>query len=169
MTESTNWRTYEDVARYLLDKIADLLGLERVEGKQYVPGKKSGTKWEIDAKGVCNNGTAFIVVEIRRYTTSRLSQEALASLAYRIDDTGASGGIVVSPLPLQSGAQKVADSGGIVAVQLDENSTTEQYVLRFLKTVMVGLKPEGIMPSISILGMTLTTVESPQSGNQGDT
>ena len=168
MTEPTNWRTYEEVARQLLDKIAGLLGLERVEGKQYLPGKKSGTNWEIDARGVSSNGTGFLVIEIRRYSTSRLSQEALAAIAYRIEDTGANGGIVVSPLPLQSGAQKVADAARVVAVQLDQNSTTERYVLRFLKNVMVGLEPDGLKSSVSILGGTLTTVEPPQLDDKSD-
>ena len=168
MSESSNWRTYEEVARYLLDKFAGFLGLERVEGKQFVPGVKSGTNWEIDAKGISSNGSGFLVVEIRRYTTSRLTQEALAAVAYRIDDVGADGGIVVSPLPLQLGAQKIADASRVVAVQLDQSSTTEQYVLRFLKNVMVGLEPDGLRSSISILGGTLTAIESPQLDDIGD-
>lgn len=168
MMKSTNWRTYEEVAQHLLDKIADLLGLERIEGKQYIPGRKSGTKWEIDAKGISNSGTGFVVIEIRRYTSSRLSQEAVAAIAYRIEDTGANGGIVVSPLPLQSGAQKVADAAGIVAVQLNENSTTEEYVLRFLKNVMVGLKPERVTLSVSIGDITITTISQPQLDDESN-
>ena len=40
-------RRYEEVARYLLDKMGDTLGLglERVEGKQKLVGK-SGMKWD---------------------------------------------------------------------------------------------------------------------------
>jgi hypothetical protein len=72
--ESTTWKSYEDVARRLLDKIGDALGLERVEGKQSLVGE-SGTTWVIDGKGVRANDGAIVVIECRRYTTSRLKQE----------------------------------------------------------------------------------------------
>jgi hypothetical protein len=49
----TTWETYEQVARYLLEKMGDTLGLglESVEGKQKLVGK-SGMEWEIEGKGV---------------------------------------------------------------------------------------------------------------------
>lgn len=47
MSQQTRWRSYEQVARYLLDQIAEHFGLGRVEGKQIVPGA-SGTRWEIE-------------------------------------------------------------------------------------------------------------------------
>ena len=168
MTEEKTWRSYEEVARFLLDKIASELGLHRVEGKQHLPGLRSGTKWEIDAKGVSNQGDGVLVVEIRRHTTSRLTQEDVAAIAYRIRDTGSVGGIIVAPLPLQSGAQRVANAEGIVAVQLNENSTTEEYVLRFLKHVMVGLRPEALTVSSGIISATLTTVAPAQPAPKGD-
>lgn len=37
------WQNYEEVAIYLLDEIAEELGLERVEGKQNVLGSRSLT------------------------------------------------------------------------------------------------------------------------------
>ena len=48
--------TYEEVAAYLLNRFAADFGLERVEGKQPIPGKESGTAWVIDAKGVSRRG-----------------------------------------------------------------------------------------------------------------
>jgi len=48
----TAWKSYEEVARYLLDQNAHELGLKRVEGKQEIPGRGSGTCYEIDAKGI---------------------------------------------------------------------------------------------------------------------
>ena len=65
--EQTTWKTYEEVAAYLLNQFASEFGLERVEGKQLVPGQRSGTKYKIDAKGVVDGGEAFIIVECRRY------------------------------------------------------------------------------------------------------
>jgi len=42
--ESQTWQSYEEVAAYLLDQIAAEFGLERFEGKQVVPGKRSDTE-----------------------------------------------------------------------------------------------------------------------------
>lgn len=133
------WQTYEQVAAYLLNQFAAEFGLSRVEGKQVVPGQQSSTDWEIDAKGVHEGDQGFIIVECRRYTTSRLNQEELAALAYRITDTGAEGGIIVSPLRLQEGAQKVAQAANIVEVHLDPNSTPDQFAMQFLNKMMIGL------------------------------
>jgi DNA-directed RNA polymerase subunit RPC12/RpoP len=133
------WQTYEEVAAYLLDRFAADFGLSRVEGKQVVAGLQSGTNWEIDAKGVREGNQGFIIVECRRYTTSRLNQEDLGALAYRITDTGAEGGIIVSPLGLQEGAQKIAQAENIVEVRLDPNSTPHDFSMQFLNKLMIGV------------------------------
>lgn len=132
------WESYEQVAQYLLNSLAHEFGLGKVEGKQIVPGK-SGTTWEIDAKGILLDGVGFVVIECRRYLTSRLTQEDVAAVAYRIQDVGGQGGIIVSPLDVQEGAKKIAEHEGIARVQLDPESTTTDYVLRFLSKVFVGL------------------------------
>ncbi|MFQ5812000.1 MAG: restriction endonuclease [Anaerolineae bacterium] len=139
MTEEKKWETYEEVAAYLLEQMADKFGLDRFEGKQKVIGHRSGTEWEIDAKGVSDAGDIFLLVECRRYTTSRQSQEKVGALAYRIHDTGALGGIIVSPLGLQSGAEKVAKAENIHSVILDPNSTTTDYFLEYLNEIQIGL------------------------------
>jgi hypothetical protein len=133
------WESYEEVATYLLNQFAEKFGLSHVEGKQKIIGHRSGTDWEIDAKGVRKGNEGFIIVEARRYTKSRQSQEQLGGLAYRINDTGAKGGILVSPLGMQEGAAKIADSENIINVQLAPNSTTLEYVMRFLNNIMVGV------------------------------
>ena len=132
-----DWERYEQTAQYLLNEFATHFGLGRVEGKQVVPGI-SGTEWEIDAKGVNADGERFLIVECRRWQ-SRLSQEDVGALAYRINDTGAQGGILVTPAKLQSGAQKIAEHESIHQVILDKDSTTEAYVIEFLDRVIIGL------------------------------
>jgi hypothetical protein len=107
---------------YLLNQFAKEFGLERVEGKQLIEGRRSGAAWEIDAKGFRQDGATFVIVECRRYTTSRQNQARLGQLAYQIIDTGAAGGIVVSPLGLQEGAERVANAENIVTVKLNEDS-----------------------------------------------
>lgn len=137
MSDKPKWQTYEEVAQHLLNEFAAHFDLGRVEGKQVVPGE-SGTEWEIDAKGVTVSGEAFVIVECRRHTTSKLRQENVAGLAYRIEDTGASIGILVTPLDLQGGAEKVAAHANIQHVILDPNSTTTEYVMRFLNCIVTG-------------------------------
>lgn len=70
-----------------------------------------------------------------------MSQEQIAGLAFRIQDTGATGGIVVSPLPLQAGAKIVAASQDIAHVLLSADSTTTDYVL-FLENTFHGVSLE---------------------------
>ena len=135
----TAWRSYEEVAAFLLTQFQDYFGLKDVEGKQKIKGLRSHTDWQIDAKGrMTGDGEMFVIVECRRHTTSGQKQEDLAGLAYRIIDTGAAGGIIVSPLPLQEGAKKVAQAEQIVEVTLNKDCTTSDYVMQFLHRLLVG-------------------------------
>jgi len=146
------WKRYETVAQYLLNEFASEFGLTRVEGKQHVRGQ-SGASWEIDLKGVREGDAGFVVGECRRWTTSKLSQGRIASLAWQITDTGAVGGITVSPFDLQRGAKKVAAAANVVHFKLTPESTTKDYVVAFLDQVFVGISAEikmNIVPRASI-------------------
>lgn len=136
------WRDYEEVAQYLLNEFADNFGLERVEEAQKIIGLRSGRKIAIDGKGVKKDNTGYLLVECKRYPRDRVEAEKLEALAYRIMDAGADGGIVVSPLGLQAGAEKIADSEKIISVRIAEGSTVHSYVLSFLHQVMVGVTDE---------------------------
>ncbi len=139
MSRQQSWERYEGVARDLLNRFREHFGLDRVEPKQQIAGR-SGTSWEIDAKGVCEGeNCAVMLVECRQYRSKRLNQEVVAGLAYRITDTCASGGIIVSPLPLQEGAKKVAGANHIIHVQLGPDSTPEDFVIAFFSKVFVSL------------------------------
>lgn len=133
-----SFETYEQVAQYLLNQMASTFGLQEVEGKQTIKGL-SGSDWEIDAKGIKENGEGFVLIECKRYPTSKVKQSQVASLAYLIIRSGAVGGIIVSPLGLQEGAEKVAGKEGIYSVQLNENSTTTSYILKFLNKIFIGV------------------------------
>ena len=139
----TTWETYEQVARYLLEKMGDTLGLglESVEGKQKLVGK-SGMEWEIDGKGVKADGEAIVVIECRRYTTSKLKPDAIGGLAYKIGDVGAAGGIVVTPIGVQQGGEKIAKYEGIDVIHLNKDATTTDFVLEFLERVFIGASAE---------------------------
>lgn len=147
MKDNKKWRTYEEVAIYLLNEFAKEFGLEEVEGKQKLKGIASGTEWEIEAKGIAEDEEKFIIVECRRYTTSKLNQESIGALAYRIKDTGAKGGIIISHLGLQKGAQKIAKAENIIIVILNKNCTTKDYILKFLEQIKVGTHGQLILTS----------------------
>jgi hypothetical protein len=131
------WKRYEDVSRHLLNEFATHFDLGYVEGKQLVPGA-SGTQWEIDAKATRADGLGFLVVECRRHK-SNIPQSQLAALAYTIDDSHASGGIIVTPVELQIGAQRIAAHANIQHVRLSADSTTTDYVLEFLGRAFIGV------------------------------
>jgi len=146
-----SWQTYEEVAQYLLNEFSHEFGFSEVEGKQVIEGHRSGTKWVIDAKGVRQGNEGFVIVECRQYTTSKQSQEKLGSLAYRILDTGAQGGIIVSPLGIQKGAAKIAEAENILNVRLDSNSTPHDFGMQFLDKLMLSISETiGITDSVSV-------------------
>ena len=129
--------SYEAVGNHLINKFREKFGLETVEVKQVLSGKC--TEWEIDGKGVRLGNEGFLVIESRRYPKSRLSQEQAAGLAFRIEDLGASGGILVSPLGFQEGGKKLAEAKNIAELFLTPDSTNENHVLRFLNETMIGV------------------------------
>jgi hypothetical protein len=131
------WETYEQVAADLLNRFANEFDLGHVEGKQLVPGV-SGTEWEIDAKGIRLQCDGFVVVECKCFTKDRVNQEIIGGLAFRIQDTGAKGGIIVTPLGYQEGAKKVAEHAGIITATLGAASTRTDYVLEFLNKIFVS-------------------------------
>jgi len=133
-----SWESYENAAREILRQCRKEFGLSDVEGKQDIPGA-SGTTWEIEAKGIKDGNSGFVIIECRRYPKDRIKQESVGGLAFRIIDTGASGGIIVTPVGLQEGAQKVARSKNIETVILHPDSTIENFVMRYLHKVMVGV------------------------------
>lgn len=137
--DKKKWETYEEVAQYLLSKFKSEFDLENVQEKQNVKGIKSGTNYEIDAKGVKNNNEGIVIIECRRYTKSKQNQEKLCALAYRIYDTNAEGGIIVSPLGLQKGAKKIAEAENIMSVKLNKDCSIDNYILQFLNKVMFGI------------------------------
>lgn len=139
------WLRYEQVAQHLLNDFADKLGMSLVEKKQALAGMKSGAGWELDAKGVLSGGDGFMIVECKRYPSSKVEQSEVAALAYQIRDTGAAGGIIVTPLGLQEGARKIAKSDNIIEATLDADSTASEYVMRFLHNVFVGKADQAIV------------------------
>lgn len=152
------FETYEKVATYLLNKFKDKFGLKEVEGKQKIKGHKSDTLWEIDAKGISEDGEGFFIVECRRYTKSKQNQEKIAALAYKISDTKANGGIIVSPYDLQKGAKKIAKSENIITVKLSPNSSPTDFVMEFFNKIMAGVSDHVKIKESVIVVLTRNSV-----------
>lgn len=140
--QDDDWRRYESAAAIILNELAAHFGLNRVEGKQSIPGLRSGTEWNIEAKGWSEGAETFVIIECRRYTTSKLKQEQLGAIAYRISDTGAVGGIIVTPLGLQEGAERIAKAENITLVRLSADATPAQFAVEFLGNAIV--RPRGV-------------------------
>ena len=154
------WRTYEEATAYMLAQAAHRFGIKNVKGKQTLRGVRSGTDWEIDAQARRVADDALIIVECRRKTTSRMNQEALAAIAYRISDTGAGGAITVSPYPLQKGAAKVAAAEGIEHVVLRADSTPDQWAAEIRGMLNLGFTDRagvGVTDSLEITVRDATT------------
>ena len=133
----TGWIKYENVVSLILDEYRDAFGLDRVEGKQKIPGE-SGTEWEIDVVAYSKDGGKLILFECRRYK-DKIKQEAVAAFAFRIDDTQAMKGYIVAPLGLQKGAEIVAGYKEIGCIRIPRDATAENHIVRFLDKVFIRM------------------------------
>jgi hypothetical protein len=139
--DDPTWKSYEQIAIMVLNQCANEFGLSRIDGKQDVAGK-SGTQWEVDARGWAKGDTAHFLVECKKHENAAISQAITASLAYQIHDTDAKGGFLVSPNGLQSGAKLVAAANNIHEIKLDAKSSTAAYFGEWLGTLRVGFNEE---------------------------
>lgn len=137
-----------------MKQLSKRLHLKDVEGKQKLKGLLTGTTWEIDAKGVSDVDGAIIVVECRRYRKP-LTQEAVAAIAFRVQDVGAVGGITVSPLPLQKGAAIVAAAREIQHVTLNADSTIDQWAAQLGQIMHFGFTETAVVRPTSSLAMVV--------------
>ena len=127
------WQNYEEVARAVLHNLRQHLGIADVTGYKDLPGN-SGTSWRVEGTATKTDDGGLLIIECRRHTSQGLSQESLGGLAFRITDTNGVGGIIVTPLALQKGAELVANSQNIAHVRLEPWSTSENYLAEFMGT-----------------------------------
>lgn len=89
-------------------------------------------------QGRLTDDGGIIIVEARRYTTSKLKPGAVGELAYRIGDLGAAGGIIATHIGVQSGGVKIAKSEGIDIFHVDKDSTPTDFKLEGLSKWLAG-------------------------------
>lgn len=132
------WQEYEETSRLLLEMFHRELGLSHIEGEQQLSGSP-GVTWNIEAKGVlAGSNEAFVIIECRQIKR-RITQEQAGGLFARIVDTGAAGGIFVTPSGLQRGAALFAAARNIQVIQLSANSTPKDFAMRFLHKLFMGV------------------------------
>lgn len=125
--KEVNYKTYEDAARALLSDVRSFLGLGEVTGEQKLAGR-SGTVWTVEGSAYDVSNERLVLVECKQRKTSALNQETIGGFAYRVNDTGADRGIIITTVGLQKGAKLVADAERITVIKLDYNATSENYI-----------------------------------------
>ena len=152
--EPKSWKSYEELASHILSHFADIVGISSVQAKQRLQGQ-SGTCWEIDAKGICSDGAGFLVIECKERHSSRLNQDIIATLAYKVQDVGAAGAVIITSIGLQKGAKKVASKKGFHIVYLPKESAFEDFVARCGNRVVRRLPTEQAACSSSVVSATV--------------
>ncbi len=118
------WGSYEELTEHLMRRIgdADAISTLRLERKVTLPGR--ATENEIDVVWEFRDRDGRLVrllFECRSYA-SRITQQALHSWRSVVDDVSEAGvetiGVMVTTVGYQSGAQRVADTYGIVICEL---------------------------------------------------
>ena len=122
---------YENITRQLLLDIREKLGLsDKLESQQRIQGN-CGTKWPVDLLAYDINTDKIVLVECRYRSKEKLKQDSdLAGFAYRIRDTNADRGIIVTTIGLQEGAEKVAEYENITPIKLtiDIGNNSKNYI-----------------------------------------
>jgi hypothetical protein len=136
------WESFEDVFRAVLDRHKDFFELEEVEpGPKEVTGKARKVRpWDIEVVGYRRGSRRLVLFECK-HRSRNVEPEAAGGFAYRIEDTGAETGYFVTPLDkrLGKGAREIADYEQIGHVQLARNSTPDDYTMKFLDNMFIGV------------------------------
>ena len=137
LENQTDWKKYEEYTRAILNDERVKKYLEehfnlpdiKIQSKEKFSGK-CGTEWEVDAYAYDDND--LILIECKHYKSeTRVDQNIVAAFAYIIKDVSAKYGIIVTTVGLQSGAKKVANAENIRLIEVHQNSTDENFFVRF--------------------------------------
>jgi hypothetical protein len=138
MPKKQAWETYEDVARQLINDIKSYLGLSMVNPDKKKFPKKDGGRCEIDVSAYNMSDGKLVLVECRK-ENRRLIQEEVHGFAYRIQQTNAMRGIIVTTIGLQEGGVIAANGAKIQTIKLDPSSTLDNYIAQFIGFLAIKL------------------------------
>jgi len=99
---------YETVTRKIFHNLRESLGIYGVSEDKTKHIGNSSTNWTLDASCYPSEDGILVIIECRRKTTSKVTQEQVGGLAFRVGDIGASSAFMVTPIGFQMGAKKVA-------------------------------------------------------------
>jgi|GEM_PF-2125870 len=155
------WRNYEELARHVLLRFADILEITEVEAKQRLDGE-SGTQWEIDAKGVLADGSGFLVIECKERASARLGQHTVGELVTVIQEVDAQGGVIVTSVGLQSGAKLLAAHHAFHEVFLPRESTFDSFLAKCGNRVLIKVLSDKASTSVGLAGGNYEQVVFPK-------
>ncbi|MBO6766051.1 restriction endonuclease [Maricaulis sp.] len=160
MRDTPDWKTYEDLTYGIIDDIKASLGFTHVERDATVAGKRSGRdRINVEVVAYRENGN-FVLIEVKNRNRP-MEGEAMGGFVYRVQDADAEGGIVVSRSGLQKGAEQIAEAEKIDQLEIEEGSSLDSYVARFLERIFVK---ETEVARISLTERTTVEIRD-ESGN----
>lgn len=137
-----DWKNFEDVFRAILAMHMNFFELEKVEPtSKPVPGHARKFKpWAIDVVGYRKGTKRLVLFEVKRRGRN-VEPEQAAGFAYRILDTEAEAGYIVTTMgrDLSSGAKEIADYEKIGHIQVEKDSTPDDYTMKIADNMFVGV------------------------------
>ena len=158
-----DWERYEQVVRTILESLREHLGYSRVDPKGDLPGR-SGTEWEIDATAYQLADGKLVLIECKDYPDRKVTQGEMGVHAYHIIETGAAGGLFVTPVGYQKGAKLVANAAKIGMATLNLDATEREYDLNIAGRLFFGREAKG---GIRLGATASASVEYRPSGSGG--
>jgi len=136
---------FERVTRVILHNLRQHLGYEKIEGSKRYKGKSSGRKRQIDATVYRTDGK-MIIVECKRHKR-KVGIKSIGEFYYVINrEVGAGGGLIVSSVGFDAGAQAVANAEKIGMVILNADATEQDYILEIADQLWRGISFIDIVP-----------------------
>jgi hypothetical protein len=126
LPNAPKWTSYEEVTREVVDRLARAHGVQTTRLDRNVTLKGRATANQIDVLWEfvdANAQPGRLVFECRSYA-GKIRQQAMHSWRSVVDDVAVDGvatvGVMVTTIGYQSGAQDVADTYGVVTLELRE-------------------------------------------------
>lgn len=136
---------FERITRLILKNLREHLGYETVEGSKRYRGKSSGRKRQIDISVYRTDGK-MIIVECKRHTR-KVDIKIMGEFYYVINrEIGADGGLLVSSVGFDAGAQAVANAEKIGMATLNSDATEYDYILEIAGQLWRGISFTDIVP-----------------------
>lgn len=170
---SPQWRSYEEVTEELVGRLGAVSGLTTVRLERDVPVRGRANDNQVDVLWEFERASGErvrLVFECRSYKR-RINQQALHSWRSIVDDVSEPGvetvGVMVTTTGYQSGAQRVADTYGIVILELrapTEHDLANRW--RSVRTELVARMP--LLTDLSVDATEQLAAEASANGALGE-